>query len=248
MVCDWEPIFSECGEDGSCTHLDSMNPDLALVVEEVGVTWLWESTLRRYGNCPVTILPCNQRCSSYGSSPPWVPYRTAGGWVNVGCNRCGNDCSCTYVSQLVLPTAGTVTEVIVDSEILSPDAWRVFNRRLLTRIDGGSWPTCQDLTYETTPVFAVTYTPGAEVPAAGQLAAGSLICQIARRLCGQACELPANATSISRQGVAIALEPGAATGIWMIDQWVDMMNKAVSKVWSPNLSRPLIASSVPTSP
>lgn len=244
MVCDWTPIFSECGgEDGSCSHLDSMNADLSEVVQEVGVTWLWEATMRRFGNCPVTILPCNQGCSSYGSSPPWVPYRTAAGWVNVGCNRCGNDCSCTHVDQIILPTSGTVTEVVVDGSELSEDAWRVYNRKILARIDGGTWPTCQDLAYATTPEFSVTYTPGNDVPAMGQLAAGSLICQLARRLCGQSCDLPANATNVSRQGVSIVLDPGMTTGLWVIDQWIDMMNKGVAKVWTPSMSRPLIASS-----
>jgi hypothetical protein len=250
MVCDWTPMFSNCGEDGSCTHLDSMPADLSDVAQEAAVTWLWEATLRRYGNCPVTILPCTQRCSTYGSSPPWVPYRsTTGGWVNVGCNRCAvDDCSCTRVDQIILPTAGTVIDVEIEGEVLSEEAWRLYNSRILARIDGGSWPTCQDLAYETTPTFAVTFTPGTEVPAMGLLAAGSLSCQLARRLCGQSCELPSNATSISRQGVSILLEPGVATGIWLIDQWVEMMNKAMSKVWSPGLRGPLVASSVPTSP
>jgi hypothetical protein len=147
------------------------------------------------------------------------------------------------VDQIILPTSGTVSEVIVDSSELSEDAWRVYNRRILARIDGGSWPTCQDLAYATTPEFSVTYTPGNDVPAMGQLAAGSLICQLARRLCGASCDLPANATNVSRQGVSIVLDPGMTTGLWVIDQWIDMMNKGVAKVWTPSMSRPLIASS-----
>lgn len=242
--CDWPVNYASC-EGTVCTHMESVDPTIVLALEEQAATWLWEATLRRFANCPVTILPC-QRCASVGGSPPWVPYRTAGGWINVGCNRCGNDCSCGFVDQIILPTAGTVNEVIVGGLPLPAEGWRVFNRRILARLDGGSWPTCQDLAYETTPEFSVTYTPGAELPELGNILAGQLACQLARRICGQSCDLPANVTAVTRQGVSILIEPGMDTGIWLIDQWVEMMNKSGSKVWSPGLNAPLIATSVPT--
>ena len=245
--CDWPVNYATC-EGDVCSHMDSVDPIVVPIIEQQAAYWLWEATLRRFSNCPVTLLPCNRRCASYGASPPWVPYRTAGGWVNVACGRCGLDCSCTFVDNLILPTAGTVLAVEIDGDVLSVDAWRVYNRRHLTRIDGGSWPTCQDLAYVTTPNFSVTYIPGAEVPEMGGILAGQLACQIARRICGQSCELPANATAVTRQGVSILIEPGTATGIWIIDQWVEMMNKAVSKVWTPESRVPFIAPVTATSP
>lgn len=120
---------------------------------------------------------------------------------------------------------------------LPPTSWRLDNHRLLVRIDGGSWPTCQDLSYSETPDFAVTYIPGLDLPVQGQLAAGTLSCQLARRFCGAKCDLPANTTAVSRQGVSITIEPGADTGLWVIDQWIGIVNRAIPTVRSPDISR-----------
>jgi hypothetical protein len=102
-------------------------------------------------------------------------------------------------------------------------------------VDGGVWPTCQDFTADP-PTWEVTYTPGLEVPEMGRIALGSLVCQLARRVCGQACDLPANVTAVTRQGVTIALDPTTETGLWIVDQWVAMVNRPLAKVWSPDLS------------
>jgi hypothetical protein len=231
--CDWDPIYSDC-EGDTCTHLDSMDPALAEVVQAAGVTWLWEATLRRYGNCPVTILPCLRQCSGYGSWPAWVPWRTAGGWVNVSCGRCGSSCSCSSISEIVLPTTGTVLGVAESETVLDSSAWRLDNHRYLVRLDG-SWPVCQDLSYVEHPSLAVTYIPGLPVPAMGQLAAGTFICQLARRLCGASCDLPANASAVSRQGITITLDATTETGLWVVDQWVEMVNRATPRVYSPDV-------------
>jgi hypothetical protein len=58
--CDWEPTYAECGEDGTCTHLESMPVEVAEAVLQAAVSWLWEKTNRTYGNCPVTVLPCRR--------------------------------------------------------------------------------------------------------------------------------------------------------------------------------------------
>ena len=236
-ACDWEPLFSNCGEDGTCTHLDGMDPDLAEAVTEAGVTWLWEATGRRYGNCPVTILPCLRSCSGYGSArtPPWVPFRSGGGWINVACGKCGLSCSCSSISEIVLPTVGTVLAVTLDGVLLEETDWRLDNHRLLVRLEG-SWPACQDLSYVEEPSFAVTYVPGLSVPAMGALAAGTFLCQLARRLCGASCDLPANASAVTRQGVSVTLDPLTETGLWVVDQWIEMANRATPRVYSPDVA------------
>jgi hypothetical protein len=237
--CDWSPTYIDC-EGDTCIHLEGLNPTAAEAVLGLAATWLWYATMRRYGNCPVTILPCRRGCSSMGGWPAWVPFRTATGWVNVGCGRCGgDDCSCTSIDQIVLPTAGEVVAVELDGAPLTDEAWRVDNRRYLLRTDGGVWPTCQDLSFNPSlgesPSFAVTYIPGLPLPSAGEIAYGMFACQLARRACGERCELPANATAVTRQGVSILLDPGSMTGIWIIDQWVQMVNKAASQVWTPDM-------------
>lgn len=240
-ACDWPLVFASCTES-TCSHLDSLDPEIAAAVEESAIEWLWEATNRRFGNCPVTLLPCLNGCNNnYGR--PWTPYRSAPGslsWVNVGCAVCANTCACSMPSAVFLPTGGTVTEVRIDGVVLPADDWRVISRMLI-RLDGGAWPTCQDLT-ATPPSWEVDFIPGAVVPSMGQIAAGQLACQIARRLCGQACELPANTTSVTRQGVTIFIEPGTGTGIWLIDQWVELANRTTPRVYSPDVPAVLIGS------
>jgi len=234
--CTWEPVFVECSEGGGCTHLEGLDPAAAEAVLTMATHWLWQSTMRHYGNCEVTIIPCNRSCSGYGSTPPFVPYRSGLGWINVGCNRCGADCSCTFVDQIILPTVGEIVGVVVDG--VPFDEWRLDSHRLLVRTDGGRWPVCQDLAFVDLPEFSITYIPGYDAPVGGQVALGTLACQLARRACGAKCDLPANTTAMTRQGVSITLEPSQATGLWIVDQWVEMVNRAVPKVSSPDLIRP----------
>jgi hypothetical protein len=237
MTCDW-PIL---GCD-TCCDLD-VPPDIMEAAQEAAVDWLWNATNRRFGNCEVTILPCLQSCGytsamGYGSYPAWIPYRTSGGWVNVSCG-CRRSCSCTTISELILPTVGTVSEVAEDGVILDPSAWRVDNMRRLVRLDGGVWPTCQDFTADP-PSWTVTYSPGYPVPSMGQLAASTLACQLARRVCGHKCDLPANTTQVTRQGVSITIDPTTNTGLWLVDNWVEMVNKAPARVYSPDVPAPLV--------
>lgn len=237
-ACDWPLVFASC-TDSTCSHLEGLDPEVATAVEESAVEWLYTATNRRFGNCPITILPCLNGCrNNYGL--PWAPFRARSGsfaWTNVSCASCTNLCSCGSPSQVTLPTKGTVTEVRLDGVVF--EDWKLLNSQILIRTDGGSWPNCQDVTAEP-PTWDVDFVPGLPVPSMGQIAAGHLACQIARRLCGQACELPANTTSVSRQGVTILIEPGTGTGIWLIDQWVELVNKPVSRVHSPDVPPVLI--------
>lgn len=231
-ACDWPLIYTQCEGDGSCAHLESMDEQTAEAVEASAVDWLWEATNRRFGNCTVTFLPCINGChNNYGQM--W-PTRLAGTWVNVGCAICVDTCACSAPSQVILPTKGTVIEVRLDGVPLAAEDWRVLNHKYLIRVDGGAWPACQDLTANP-PTWEVDFIPGNPVPQMGQIAAGLLACQLARRFCGQACELPANTSSVTRQGVTITLDPTTMTGIYLIDRWIELMNKAQSRVWNPDV-------------
>lgn len=232
--CDWPIEYATC-EGDTCVHMESLDPAVVTAIEGMAVTWLWEATRRRFGNCPVTLLPCLNGChNNYGQ--PWGVYRIPGStsWVNMGCGSCSGTCSCGSVSQVILPTKGAVVEVRIDGEIVPADDWKVLSNKYLLRTDGGSWPQCQDLAADP-PTWEVDFVPGFPVPAMGPILTGQLACNLARRFCGQGCELPANTTAVTRQGVSILIEPGEATGIWVIDQWVTMMNQAVARVWSPDV-------------
>ena len=238
-ACDWEPIYSDCDCEGTCCHIASLSPDMAAAIELTAAEWLWESTNRRYGNCPVTFRACVRRCDQgygYGYWPAYIPYKADGSWFNISCGACGDNCSCTTLSEVILPTVGTVTEVALDGVPMTGTAWRVDNMRRLVRVDGGRWPTCQDMTAEPAE-WTVTYVPGLPLPTHGQIAYGQLVCQIARLVCGEKCQLPAGVTSVSRQGVTINVSPAAdaLTGLWMVDSWTAMVNRAQARVWSPDL-------------
>jgi hypothetical protein len=146
---------------------------------------------------------------------------------------------------VVLPTIGDVLSVELDGTPMPDMDWRLDNHRYLVRLDGESWPVCQDLAYLTDPSFAVVYVPGLAVPEGGRLAAGVLSCQMARRYCGAKCDLPTNTTSVSRQGVSITVDPQAGnTGLWLVDQWAEVVNRAVPTVRSPDV--PLVRTHWPT--
>jgi hypothetical protein len=236
--CDW-PLISVCATDG-CSHLAQLPPATRTAVETYAATWLWQSTGRRYGLCGQTIRPCRRPCGS-GSWYVYYPVRIDGSWYN--CPACGDRCSCSVVQQVEIPgPVHDISEVKVDGVALDPSAYRVDNYRWLVRIDGGSWPICQDIDLADTEAgtWAVTYTVGKAVPEGGQLAAGALACQISRLVSTGKCDLPQNWSQINRQGVSITRIPEAATptGLWIIDSWVQLENRPRPGLRSPDLVKP----------
>jgi hypothetical protein len=174
----------------------------------------------------------------------------SGTWVNIGCG-CGHaDCSCGVTQQVRLDgVPGTIAEVRLGGTTLDPTAYRV-DGSWLTRLDGDSWPTCQDLAADP-PAFAVDYTPGAPVDGMGAYAAGLLACEYAKACSGEDCALPPSVVSVARQGVTYTFRdktgnafPGGMTGIQPVDAWVRRWNphglSTPPAVWSPDLPHPRV--------
>lgn len=186
---------------------------------QVATEVLWNRTKRRFGLCEVTLRPCRRDCwssSQWGLwSPLWqnasnwgwpFPALIGGQWINMACGSCGDNCSCGRVSEVVLPyPVASVVDVVIDGVLLSQDAYRVDNHRLLVRVDGGDWPRCNDLSKADTEegTWAVTALYGEVVPTLGQLAVGQLASQIYKGCAGDsACALPATTVrQVTRQGV-----------------------------------------------
>jgi hypothetical protein len=170
---------------------------------------------RQFGACPVTLRPCRRDCAEvpWGWSQwPGVSYPTAalvgGLWFNLTCGMCSGSCSCSALSEALLPApVHTITSVRVDGSPLATGAYRVDDGRVLVRTDGGSWPRCNDLSLADTEVgtWSVTATYGQDVPVLGELAVGELACEILRACAGEDCRLPANVTQLVRQGVTIQM-------------------------------------------
>lgn len=255
--CAW-PVDTTCCTDFWAT--------LSLAEQEAASDFasyiLWALTGRQFGQCPRVVRPCYRPCNprtymtfgvwmdGYGlgdSAMTWIPYVDSGGdWRNCGCYGL---CCCGVNCEVWLPDdVASVTEVRVNDAVIAPAAYRIDMKRFLVRQDGGCWPECQDFNVAPTSVdntFVVSYMAGAEVPPAGQLAAGEFACEWAKGCRGLPCGLPANVTSISRGGTTFELVgaeelfEGKRTGLARVDQFISAVNPAslpeAPSVWSPDM-------------
>lgn len=219
---------------------------------------LWEKTQKRFGLCSYTLRPCAQDCAGelalawlYGSwLPTWgmasggfgwpYPALVGGTWYNLGCGNCQNTCSCNILHQIELPyPVSAVTQVKVDGDILAPTAYRVDDWRYLVRLDGGTWPRCNDLNKADTEdgTWSVTATYGEAVPTLGAFAVNEMALRIART-CVTSCATPSGVvTQIDRQGVRKTLDKGLMGPV--ATEFVETYNPTRSGVATIiNLDRP----------
>lgn len=225
---------------------------------------LWAFTGRQFGTCEVTVRPCGSDCNVYGGwmtypvtadgiGTVWAPFIRDGSWFNCGCvGPCACEPECSV--RLPGPVAGIV-EVTVDGVVIDPALYRVDNRWRLVGVNGQCWPKCQNLGL-TSPgegTFEVTYLRGRPLPAAGQVAAGILAGEFLKACRGEACSLPANISSLTRQGVQIEMvdptaETGAGlTGIREVDLWIMAVNpqklQRRPRVFSGDVHNPVMRTS-----
>lgn len=222
---------------------------------------LWALAGRRHGACEVVVRPCSPSCVGSGLwhefGHGYQPVLYEGEWLNV-C-RCGGSpaaCSCTSVSEIVLPMSPVVDvdAVTIDGLTLVEDTdYRVEGRRLV-RLGGERWPVCQDMTAAAGAdgSFVVEFSWGVPVDDLGALAAGELACEIAKAMTGDGgCRLPQRVQTISRQGVTMGfLDPQeflaeGKTGLYLPDLWLSTVNpgglRRRSAVWSPDVPAPRFA-------
>lgn len=210
----------------------------------------------RVGGCPVTVRPCSRGCREQTwrtypaggpGSTPWFPVSLGGTWLNVSCGH-GAPCGCTGLREVRLDgPASVVLEVKVDGAVLDPTAYRLDRGGRLVRLDGGTWPLCQDLSLadDAAGTWSVTYLPGAQVDGLGAYVAGVLAGEYVRACTDGECRLPTGVQTIARQGVTMTLGVGAfpegKTGIREVDAWIERWNphglRAPSQVYSPDLRR-----------
>lgn len=243
---DWVPNWSVC-------DLVNVSPDVTGAALTAATETLWSLTGRRFGTAQLTIRPCRRDCSGmdwgilsggyvlggwwqYGTYPR--PLFFNGVWYNLTCgNGCVDGaCSCSYVSEAILPEPVTkVVSVKVDGITLDPSAYRVDDYRKLVRIDGKTWPLCNDLNKDDsqTSTWSVTVQFGEPVPQLGQIAVGELACQIAKALSGNNdCRLPKPVQQLVRQGVTLNfLDPNelfthGKIGLYFCDLFISTVNPA----------------------
>ena len=239
MPCTWDVVIPSEMCSGWNEHPEPVR-DAALWLAS---TYLWAATGRQYGLCPVTVRPAQDRYEdpAYRAYPVWpgqdpavtapMPFLSGGVWRNCGC---GPSCCCRPECAVALrgPVA-SVTEVLVNGQEVSPDAYRVDvteGTYWLVRLDGTCWPTCQDFqdAEDAAGAFVVSYERGRALPDALKVAAGILACEYAKGMTGGNCRLPAKMTRLSRQGVEVEVEPAnpdeGLTGIAEVDAVVRALN------------------------
>jgi hypothetical protein len=171
-----------------------------------------------------------------GSGSGFVsPALIGGKWFNISCGGCVGGCSCSSVSEVVLPApVNRIVEVKIDGTPLVTGAYRLDNARLLVRTDGGEWPLCNNIGANDTEegTWSVTAEFGTHVPEGGAWAVGELACELIVAIGGGDCRLPRNITQLVRQGVTISfpnvveLFKEKATGLYLVDLFI--------ATWNPN--------------
>lgn len=236
-------------DHGCCSEFDEYPPEVQERADALASQTLRMLTGYSVGGCPVTLRPCSISCASGTATWSWAggtftPHINGlGQWVN-GCG-CSGGCACTALSTVRLGGAGTVTEVKVDGVVLPTTAYRVQNGSDLVRLDGGTWPACQDMALADTEAntFSVKVQRGQPVDGLGAYAAGLLACEYAKACSGKKCRLPSNVTTATRQGISMDLTTDAfadgLTGIREVDLVIRRYNpnglKMPSMVFSPDV-------------
>lgn len=253
--CRW-PVNWSCCQLADGTPLDQQE-----TLVDAAVELAWALSGRQFGQCAVTIRPCAATCADscdhgwdYSGWRSWqypYPAKIDGVWMNLACS-CGSGCECSHVERVILPEPVThIAAVVIDGVTLDTSAYRVDNRRLLVRQDGGRWPRCQDLGKPAGEpgTWTVEAYYGREVPLLGQLAVAELACEFQKLCSGADCQIPPNWSTISRQGITIQQDITDGDLDVLPEQWLPWTRRFLasynptrltrrSRVISPDVPRP----------
>lgn len=240
----WPPVID-------CVSVPTASPELTGLALQAATEILWNRTHRRFGVCQYTLRPCRRSCwpdwrwaGAWTDVSGWgwpFPALIGGAWFNLGCSACGDSCSCSVLQETVLPSpVAQITEVKIDGLVLAPTAYRVDGWKVLVRVDGGTWPLCNDLSRaDTEPgTWSVTAQYGEQVPTTGSFAVGALALEIIKRCVGSGdCALPVGSVrEVTRQGVRKVFVDtqalGFKTGLYWVDLFLDTYNPGRNNVAS----------------
>lgn len=245
--------------DWACAYtpeeIDALDPIVKARSEALAWTSLASLTGYQVATCPILVRPCAERCleGTYQDWPTGIigtfrpGINAQGFWVN-GCGCRQGNCSCTNLSEVILPgPVGGVLEVLVDGVVLDPLVYRIDQGNRLVAQGDYVWPACQDLTVpETEPgTFSVRYWRGFAPNSLTNYAAGVLAAEFYKACTGaKGCRLPNGVTQVTRQGVTMEIQTGLWQGGWTGIREVD----AIITTFNPNgLKGPTVITS-PDSP
>jgi hypothetical protein len=175
------------------------------------------------------------------------PYISGGNWYNA----CGCQGGCTHdrVSEVVLPgPVGAIEEVRIDGVAQPVTSYRVDNGNRLVSLDPDRpWPLRQDMSVSGDEVgsFEVTYYRGAAPNDITRYAAGVLAGEFYKLSKGEKeCRIPRNATTVTRGGKTIELDPDLYKALMRIPEVAAVVNifnpnrlKTAPRVLSPEMDR-----------
>lgn len=231
---DW-PVYWIC-------DVSAESPSLTGYAVSMATRVLWKLSGMQFGTCTVTLRPCRRECygdwpwgwtewgTAYPGTTVWSDYRY---WFPLSCGTCSSGCSCTELSEVLLPTpVNQIVSVKLDGTPMATGSYRVDDNRRLVRTDGQTWPRCNDLTKDDTQAgtWSVTATYGQDIPDSARMAMGELACEILKAGKGQDCRLPPGVTQLVRQGVTIQypdvgqLLKDGRTGLYLVDLFLAAEN------------------------
>ena len=171
---------------------------------------------------------------SYGGFGFWpMPALIGGNWFNLTCGGCSGTCSCTELSEALLPSpVSSIVSVKLDGVTLPASGVPRGRLPQTGALGGEHWPECQDLDAgghrATTPGLsrwwsARPYRRSARSPSGSSPARSAAPASTSA-------PSPARASSITRQGVTIDLVTitellrNGLTGLRWVDQFVSVYN------------------------
>lgn len=212
-------------------------PDLPGTEEEVAAEWaaiiaqasevVWALSGRRW-SAPISVTrevvaPAPGCDAPIGWDPSWGmamhPVVVDGQITN------RSSCGCQAPPAVRLPGSPVeVTSVTVRGAVRDADSYRL-RGAYLEDLTGRGWPTCD-------PGILVVYTSGKTPPEGGRRAAALLVKELALSRLGLPCQLPANVTSVTRQGITQTMVSAAdliekgQTGVVAVDTWLAKIGRA----------------------
>jgi hypothetical protein len=235
----WDPIWT--------CDVSAKSPTATGWAVAAATEVLWSMSGMQFGTCTTTLRPCRRSCYDSGwwgrFGGPWgtgyagpgYDYGTGryGFWFDLSCGSCSGGCSCTEVSEVILPSpVDRIVQVTMDGTPMATGAYRVDNNRFLVRQDGQRWPRCNNLALDDTHpgTWSVTASYGQTVPVSGQMAVGEMACEFLRAMDGEECRLPVGLQQLARQGVTIqfpqigSLIRDGITGLYLVDYFLGSAN------------------------
>lgn len=226
-----------------CAPCDELDIDLLTRWMDVSSSVLYALTGYRWpGECSDLVYPTSEECLS------WLGMTRRSGLLGRRERR-----------SIKLPgyPVVEVTEILIDDVALDSDRYRVDDQQFLVyqpeSLNSGdqNWPVFNDLRLPAGSVdtWSVEYVYGVGPPPGGKESAAALGCELAKSCSADVddCRLPERVTSITRQGVTMAvLDPltlfqDGLTGLPECDLWVSAMNRGNARrgaeVWVPGQRR-----------